>query len=197
MVVYVVGLAEKQALRWLADAVQADTAPALTTRELRDLLVDAATADADGNAPDRWDRWQANDVVAVGDRVVPVPRTGYVYVATVAGQTGPTAPAWPTAIDATVADGGVTWRVEDTAPWLPTYCPRRLNRAAAAGWRLKKGKRTDLMTISAGGSSVDPRSFFDACDRMIAAYARKGGGGTINLGGSVYADYPVAVELVS
>jgi len=194
--VLVAGRSEKQALRWLSDAVQADVVPVLTNRELRDLLVVAAVTDVDGNLVDRFDRWEANEPYSIGDRVVPFPRNGYVYIATVAGQSGTTAPVWSLVIDATFADSTVTWKVEDEAPWVPTYGERALYKAAEAGWRLKGGKRSDLLQMSAGGTSVDPASWWEFCERKAASYARKGGMGTIELAGSIYADYPASVVRV-
>lgn len=199
MTVLVVGLSERQSLRWLSDAVQADVEPRLTTRELRDLMTVAAVTDVDGNLPDRFDRWEANEVYAVGDRVVPATRNGYVYKATAVttGQSGSTAPTFLTTLAATFTDGGVTWTVEDTAGWVPTYDAMRLNRSAAEGWRMKKGKRMDLLSISGGDTTVSPTTWWQACDNMIKFYASKGGAGTLDLSGSAYRGVWSPVELVT
>jgi len=45
-----------------------------------------------------------------GNLVQPNPPNGHVYVCTTGGQSGGFAPAWPTAKNSTVTDGGVTWQ---------------------------------------------------------------------------------------
>lgn len=194
--ILVAGLDETEALLDLSDKVQADVAPTLSLDELLRLLPVAAIADEDGNLPDRFRRWAANTVYAIRARVVPYPRNGYVYVAVTSGQSGTVAPTWSTTIDATFADGGVTWRVEDEAGWVPTYCPRRLNKAAAKGCYMKADKLGDGETFSGDGFSDHPETRRDYWIKRGDAYARTGGAGTIDLGGSVYDRYPANVVRV-
>jgi hypothetical protein len=58
--------------------------------------------------------WKPQQVYAAGAYVQPVPPNGHTYACTVAGTSGATQPAFPTADKATVADGSVTW-TEQTA----------------------------------------------------------------------------------
>lgn len=55
--------------------------------------------------------WAPSETQAVGDLCVPTTLNGYLYRATsvTTGFTGTTQPSWPTAVGATVVDGGVTW----------------------------------------------------------------------------------------
>jgi len=55
--------------------------------------------------------WAPSETQAVGDLCVPTTLNGYLYRATsvTTGITGTTQPSWPTAVGATVVDGGVTW----------------------------------------------------------------------------------------
>lgn len=54
----------------------------------------------------------ATTAYGLGQQVVPATLNGFVYQCTVAGTSGSSAPAWPTTIGQTVADGTVTWRCE-------------------------------------------------------------------------------------
>lgn len=56
--------------------------------------------------------WAAATAYAVGARVKATASPTHIFVCTVAGTSGGSAPTWPTAIDSTVSDGTVTWRVE-------------------------------------------------------------------------------------
>lgn len=56
--------------------------------------------------------WAATTVYAVGARVKATATPTHIFVCTVAGTSGGSAPTWPTTVDATVTDGTVTWRVE-------------------------------------------------------------------------------------
>lgn len=179
-----VGMTEREALRWLADEVQAGVDPALSDDELRRCLALAAIPDVDGNPPDTWERWQGGEAYGVGDRVTPVARNGYVYRVTVAGQSGATEPAWPTTIGQTVADGGVTWACDDAAPWVPTYGGRGLYRAAARACRMKADKLAALETFSADGASFNPEHRRNYWLTRATEFARRAGSGqTIELRG--------------
>lgn len=196
MTILLAGYTDKQALRWLADKVQADLEPVLTVDELRRLLAVCAIADEDGNLPDPFDAWVAGETYAIGERVVPVPRNGYVYKVTTAGTSGVGAPTWSTTIDASATDGTVTWTVEDTAPWVPTYDAVRIKRAAAAGWRLKADKLSEGETFSGDGFSDHPEERRTYC-LMRAREFDKGNAGTLTLGGSPYDGYRPNVVLVN
>ena len=56
--------------------------------------------------------WAATNSYAVGTivRATAVQEFGLVFQCTTAGTSGATQPAWPTLIDGTVVDGGVTWK---------------------------------------------------------------------------------------
>jgi hypothetical protein len=54
--------------------------------------------------------WQPSTVYPLGDAVCPTVYNGRAYVATVGGTSGSTEPTWPTTLDNTVVDGGVTWK---------------------------------------------------------------------------------------
>lgn len=197
MTVLLQGYTSKQALRWLSDATQADLEPVLSTSELTNLLAVCRIADEDGNLPDAFDGWVASEAYAVGERVVPVPRNGYVYRVVTAGQSGVSAPTWSTTIDASVTDGTVTWTVEDTADWVPTYSATTINKSAAAGWRMKADKLSEGETFSGDGFSDHPEERRNYCLKRAAEYTRKGGAGTIDLSCSRYDGYRPVVELVN
>lgn len=54
--------------------------------------------------------WTASASYASNDLVRPSTATGYQYQCTVAGTSGATEPVWPTTVNGTVVDGGVTWK---------------------------------------------------------------------------------------
>lgn len=58
--------------------------------------------------------WSANTLVAASQVVT---WAGQAYVCTAAGTTAASAPAWPTAVGATAADGTAQWRIWTTAFW--------------------------------------------------------------------------------
>lgn len=53
--------------------------------------------------------WTASTTWTLGDQVVPATTNGFYYKCTTAGAGGATAPAWPTTIGQTIADGAATW----------------------------------------------------------------------------------------
>lgn len=181
MTVLLTGYTQRQALNWLRDATQADLEPTLSDSELVNLLAVCRIADEDGNLPDPFEAWVASEAYPVGERVVPNPRNGYVYRVMTAGTSGVSAPTWSTTIDATVTDGSVTWTVEDTAPYVPTYDATRINRAAAEGWRRKAAKLSQWESFSADDGSFRPEERRDFCLTMATKFDKKGGSGTIDL----------------
>lgn len=56
--------------------------------------------------------WQANTVLAQDQYVHPTVPNGYIYKVSVGGSTGTTEPAWPTTVDQTFSDNGVTFTTE-------------------------------------------------------------------------------------
>lgn len=61
-------------------------------------------------AANAWGRVHATSTAfTLGQVVRPSTGNGHLYVCTVGGTTGGSAPTWPTAAGQTVADGGVTW----------------------------------------------------------------------------------------
>lgn len=171
-----VGFSYSQALTELSDMVQASVAPVLTTTELGRLLRYAATGDEDGNEPDAWPGWAGLTEYALGERVVPATRNGYVYIVTTAGTSGSAAPTWPTTDAATVTDGTVVWTNEDTAAWTPTYGLAGLNRAALEGWQRKFARLTAGETFSADGASFNPEARRRDIEKMIDFYRKRAGG---------------------
>ncbi len=82
--------------------------------ELNDCLSDLYT-NADAVLVEK--AWEASTAYEVDAVVEPTTGNGYRYRASVSGNTGASAPAWPTAIGGTVVDGSVTWKcVSKTAP---------------------------------------------------------------------------------
>lgn len=174
----------------LAAMVAATTAPTLDDAALTRLLRRAAVADAALNDPDDYPDWAASLARAVGDRVVPAPRNGFVYRCTVAGTSGSSQPAWPTTLNQTVADGTATWVCEAAAGWSPTYTHHSLNRAAAAGWREKAARLAVEFDVKLGsGKEFERSQKIAACERMAARYEAKAGGAltTIDLRSVGYA----------
>lgn len=80
-----------------------------------DVVLEASTTDgriAVGFTPAVW---EVGTTYAVGQKVTPTVLNGYVYEATVAGDShAATEPTWPTTIGQTVVDNTVTWRAETT-----------------------------------------------------------------------------------
>lgn len=55
-------------------------------------------------------KWKASTEYIYGDIVRPVTPNGRSYKCTVAGMSGGSEPAWPTAVGGTVVDGTATWK---------------------------------------------------------------------------------------
>jgi hypothetical protein len=79
-----------------------------------DVVLEASTTDGRIQVGFTPVKWEATTAYAVGQKVVPTTLNGYVYEATVAGDSDSGEPTWPTTIGATVVDDGVTWRAETT-----------------------------------------------------------------------------------
>ena len=71
-----------------------------------------------GNQALGWTQWAASTDFKIGAerKASTTQSSGLVFQVTVAGRTGSSEPTWPTAIDGTVVDGGVTWKAVN-----PTY----------------------------------------------------------------------------
>jgi hypothetical protein len=54
--------------------------------------------------------WKPSTAYKVGEGVQPLTPNGYLYQAIASGTSGSSEPAWPTKINATVTDSGVTWK---------------------------------------------------------------------------------------
>lgn len=107
--------------------------------------------------------WQSGAAVAASGLLRPTSthETGFVYVASAAGQTGPLEPAWPTTVGGTVTDGSITWTAaappatgQDTvssATWTQVSPPDAT--------LMITGQATTALTASAkvgGGTSGNP-----------------------------------------
>lgn len=63
--------------------------------------------------------WAVSRAYALGDFVRPTTNNGFVYEATVAGDShGATEPTWPTTEGLTVVDNGVTWTCRKKSIWI-------------------------------------------------------------------------------
>lgn len=117
--------------RWLKAFVAANTAMGsdgeLRAAENDIALATQAAAELGGCLSDLYttpgavldeESWEAGGTYLEDAVVRPAIANGYRYRATTGGVSGGSAPTWPTAIDATVADGTVIWTcVSKTAPY--------------------------------------------------------------------------------
>lgn len=154
--------------------------PALNDADLDLCLARIGTTDASGNDPDRYVGWAGGAAVLLGANVAP--RNGYLYECTVAGTTGASAPTWPTSLNATVTDGGVTWKNVGTTSWTPTFLLRLLPKAVGTAFRVKAAKLTPGETFSGDGVSFDPDVRRQALLAMAQEWERKVVG-TVGYGG--------------
>lgn len=66
--------------------------------------------------------WAGSTTYSVGDRVAAISSPGIQAKCTTAGTSSGAEPAWPTTLDSTITDGGVTWTIEAGAKGLtPIY----------------------------------------------------------------------------
>lgn len=155
----------------LTSMVQAAVEPTLSSDELDELLTLAQRPDVFGNFP--YTPWRASANYAVGDYVVPKPRNGHLYRASIAGTSASSEPTWPTSAGGTVVDGGtggVTWEESGSAPWLPTY---DLNAGAAEGWRWKAGKQVPVFDINVERQVAFRDQIYQHCLEQAERYAKK------------------------
>jgi hypothetical protein len=171
--------------------VQYQSPPVLTSAEIDDLLLLARARDLNGYEP--YFIWAPLTVYAAAgvyqrrgdDLVYPAPMArvptvsnGHLYVVRVAGTSGATEPAWPTASGGEVADGSVIWREGGRYLWTPTFA---LHRAAAEGWRWKAAKVVDQYDVGLGsGKTFSRDQQIKHCLTMAEQYER-GGMGSVAL----------------
>ena len=112
----------------LRSLIQADQDPLLSNDEVETLLFDHARDTGYVN-------WEPSTVYTVGQIVQPRVGNNHIYECTIAGTSDSSEPIFPDPPFSTVVDGTtLTWR---EAGAIISY---NLNRAAAAGWRLKAAK---------------------------------------------------------
>lgn len=163
---------EAEARARLERLVAASSSPTLTAEEVDALLELSQLVDSTGRAASDDTEWEASTDYAIGDVVVPTSRTGDQYVATVAGTSDASEPAWDT--EAPVTDGGVTWELSTSLPaaWQPSY---DLSIAAIEGWTYKAGTVADRFRFSQEGESYDRQQIFDHCTAMSAYFEKQRG----------------------
>ena len=145
----------------LRSLVQADADPELTNDEIETLLYDHAVDSG-------YSDWAPGTVYAVGSRVVPRPGNNHVYIVTVAGTSGTAQPVFETPPFSTVTDGTVTWREDG---YITSF---NLNRAAAAGWRLKAAKVANRYDVDMDlHQRLERSDLIDHCLRMSETFAGK------------------------
>ncbi len=98
-------------------------------------------------------RWQASTAYASGDKVVPSAPNGYHYQCTAAGQSGASAPTWPTTAGQTVGDGTATWQCIGAG--LKALGPLALTPASGAYQRF--GVDTASLQIPSAEVALDSR----------------------------------------
>lgn len=157
-----------------------DQTPALTTDEITALLAASRRADPAYRMPDSDLDWVASTPYVVGDRRAPIVRNGHLYIVTIAGTSGASAPAWPTTSGTTITDGTVTW-AENGLGWSPTY---NLNAAAAEGWRWKAGKVAGKFDFATDQQIFNRKDMNEMCLAMADRYAKRVSG-SIRIGGAL------------
>lgn len=147
--------------------------PTLSAGDIELLFVQAKRYDTGHNAPDAYDAWLSSTQYANGALVVPDPRNGYVYQATQAGSatSGTVQPAWPTTLNQTVTDNGVTWKCLATSPWLGAW---DLDAALEAGWNLKADRLAPLINTHLRDGTTEDRALkFDHATKQASSYRRR------------------------
>lgn len=154
----------------------ASAVPACATVSAGTVVVNAR--DKQENLPD----WAASTAKAVGDRIsVVVGARVYVFECTVAGTTGATAPTWPSALNATVADGSVTWRNDgltlqvDDVVTLPYVVPTDWIAPLYAEHSARAFSLLDRVRLSGDAILNGPISAIGECDDSPISLFGSGG----------------------
>lgn len=152
----------------LRSMTSADSDPTLSENEIHMLLETSSIASV-------YPTWAPDTAYSVGARVVPSPRTGLVYAATVAGTSGSSLPPFTNEHNDPVSDGSVTWELADTEVAF------NLNRAAAEGWRIKAGKVANRFDMKTEVNQTFRSQMYKHCMDMHKSYkvAAAGGVGSI------------------
>lgn len=97
--------------------------------------------------------WQGSHTFALGDEILDV--NGNLQKATaVGGNSGATPPAWPTTLNATIVDGGVTWTLVATAVGVvPSWSP---SHAFSVGNQIVLANGNVFVVTVAGTSGAAP-----------------------------------------
>lgn len=164
---------ETEAIARLSDLVAASVFPTLDAGQLSRLIRDARRVDDAGWLPS-WDtEWAPATAYAVDEVIVPTVRNGHVYIITVGGTSGAVEPVWPTTPEGVVTLDGVTYQEVSSylTVWGGAY---DLNRAAAAGWRIKAASVSNRHDFGSNQGNYNPSQVFDHCMKMAEHYAAKG-----------------------
>lgn len=146
-----------------------DQVPVLTSDQIAALVVLSRRSDD----VFRWiaddPEWAPATAYGLNDRRAPITRNGHIYLATTAGTSGASEPAWPTTINGTVVDGTVHW-TEAGGSWAPTY---DLNAGAAEGWRWKAAKVAGSFDFSTDQQDFSRSQMSEMCQAMVALYQKR------------------------
>jgi hypothetical protein len=111
--------------------------------------------------------WTTATLYAAGQKVKPTAASnGNVFEASAMGTTGTPEPTWPSAVGATVVDGGVTWTNRGPRT-LPYPIEQGCIDTVAGLWKLRGGGRL-LASESVGGAS---RSYFSGTGEGVGGGA--------------------------
>lgn len=163
-------MTEAEARELIESMTAWDSAPTLTSAQVTLLVRAARRRDVDGIEPTTYDEWAESTAYAVGDRVYPSARNGFVYEVTVTdGASGAAEPAWPAVAGETVTADGITYEAVTDA-WTGTY---DLNAAAAEGWRWKAATAAGKFTFATDGQSFNRHEITRACREMAVMYRNR------------------------
>ena len=133
--------------------------PALTDADLISCLSQCVRASV----------WAANTAYSVGQRVVPPPANGRIYLCSVAGTSSATAPTFSlTGLGFTTTDNTITW-VDDGAQPAKLW---DINAAASLAWTLKAARVTERVDFTDNGTSVSREQVYRHCLAMAARFSR-------------------------